>query len=357
MNSKKFHYFSVFFLIILLGQSFVFGQADPLPPPPLVKPVLKEEQIKSKQVSADDLVHFGDLIEIDVLGSFEYDWRGNLTPEGFLDKVEYGEKTFYGLCRDVDKIAEDIEKEYSKFLRGPKVVVRILDRSKRPNAFIYGAVKTHQRFLIKRPVKLNELIILSGGLTDRASGEIQIFRSPSASCSRLSKQTKTVESGENKNEEMFVNASQDNRSEFINIKISDLLKGKDEFNPQILTGDTVMVQEAKPIYVVGGVSNPKTISFRDEFTLTRAIASSGGLTEDADENNITIIRREELQTKIIKADLAKIKIGENEDILLKPYDIVDVPQKGRKNRVYSQMPEDIVTNQENNSKLPLMIID
>lgn len=356
MSYKKFHYFSVYFLIILLGQSFIFGQAD-LNPPPLVKPNSEDKQIKSSQISADDLVHFGDLIEVDVLGSFEYDWRGTLTPEGFLDKVEYGEKSFYGLCRDVDKIAQDIENEYRKFLREPKVEVRILDRSKRPNAFIYGAVKTQQRFSIKRPVKLNELIILSGGITDRASGEIQIFRSSGASCSQFIKQTETVESGESKTEERFVNASQDNRSQFINIKISDLLKGKDEFNPQILSGDTVTVQEAKPIYVVGGVSNPKTISSREEFTLTRAIASAGSLTKGADENNITIIRREGLQTKIINADLFKIKKGENEDILLKPFDIVDVPQKGKKNRVYSQIPEDIVINEGNNSKLPLVIID
>jgi protein involved in polysaccharide export with SLBB domain len=356
MNSKRFHYFSVFLLINLFGQSFVFGQADPLPPP-LENPTSKNEKIKPVQISADDLVHFGDLIEVDVLGSFEYDWRGTLTPEGFLDKVEFGDKSFYGLCRDVDKIAEDIEKEYGKFLREPKVEVRILDRSKRPNAFIYGAVKTQQRFSIKRPVKLNELIILSGGITDRASGEIQIFRSPSASCSQFLNTVETVESPENQQKERFLNASQDNGAQFINIKISDLLKGKEEFNPQILSGDTITIQEAKPIYVIGGVNNPKTISSREEFTLSRAIASAGSLTKDAEEKNITIIRREGTQTKIINADLSKVKKGEEDDVLLKPYDIVDVPQKGRKNRVYSQIPGEFDPKQENNLKLPLVIID
>ncbi|MDM7924023.1 MAG: hypothetical protein QUS14_17160 [Pyrinomonadaceae bacterium] len=37
---------------------------------------------------AAELIHYGDLIDIDVVGSFEYDWRGTLTQEGFIDGNE-----------------------------------------------------------------------------------------------------------------------------------------------------------------------------------------------------------------------------------------------------------------------------
>lgn len=335
---------------------FVLGQtADPPPLPESISE--KEEKATSNQVSINDLVHFGDLIEVDVLGSLEYDWRGSLNPEGFLDKVEYVDKSFYGLCRKVDEIAGEIEQAYSKFLRNPKVSVRILDRSKRPQAFIYGAVKMQQRFLIKRPVRLNELIILSGGLTDKASGDIQIFRSPTAGCSAFLDENETLEAGDKNKQEKFLNASQYNGSPFINIKISNLLKGRENSNPRILSGDVITVLEAKPIYVVGGVGSPQIISSRAEITLTRAIATAGGLTKEAEEGKIRVIRREGGETKVVVVDFGKIKIGEKEDILLKPYDVIDVPEKGKKEKNFTQISNDPNEEQIDSSKLPLTIID
>lgn len=313
------------------------------------------ENISDNQITINDLVHFGDVIEVDVLGSFEYDWRGTLNPEGFLDKVEFVDKSFFGLCRNVESIAEEIEIAYSKFLRDPKVIVRILDRSKRPKVFMYGAVKNQQRFMIKRPTRLNELIILSGGLTDKASGEIQIFRSANAGCATFI--NKSEKKAAEENQERFVNASQDNGSNFINIKISELLKGLEQANPRILNGDIITVIEAKPIYVVGGVENPKTISSREKLTLSRAIASAGGLTKDAEGQEITVIRRQDYQTKVLKANLEFIKSGEAEDLILEPYDIVDVPQKGKINRNYTKLRDELLDQKIDSSKLPLVIID
>ena len=132
-----------------------------------------------------NLIHLGDLVDVDVLGSFEYDWRGTLTPEGFLNGLDLLEERVFGLCRTEEEVAQEIAKGYGKFLREPKVVVKILDRSNRPNSTLFGAVKNPQRFQIKRLVHLNELIILAGGFTDKASGEIQIFRRASLSCASL----------------------------------------------------------------------------------------------------------------------------------------------------------------------------
>lgn len=351
----RFNWFSVS-LILLLCLNLIFGQANNITPLP--DDILdNDSKIEENQISYNELVHFGDLIEVDVLGSFEYDWRGNLNPEGFLDKVEFTDKSFYGLCRTVDEIAGEIEEAYAKFLRNPKVVVRILDRSKRPQVYIYGAVKLQQRFLVKRPVRLNELIILSGGLTDQASGDIRIFRSPTAGCSDFLDKNVGTKKVDGNGQERFVNARQDNGSSFINIKISDLLKGKYDSNPRILSGDVITILESKPIYVMGGVNIPQTISSRDEITLTRAIATAGGLTKDADQSEIRIIRREGFETKIIKIDFEKIKIGEKEDLLLKPYDVIDVPQRDKKNKKFTRVYRDFEDKQVESSKLPLAIID
>jgi protein involved in polysaccharide export with SLBB domain len=295
----------------------------------------------------------GDLIEIDVIGSFEFDWRGTISPEGFLSGINFVESPIYALCRSEEEIAAEVFKAYSKFLREPQIVVKILDRSNRPISVMLGAVKNPQRFQIRRAVYLNELLILSGGLTDKTSGEIQIFRPQNLSC-KVSK-LNTTNNGQSR--ERFVGASQDNGSQYINIRITDLLAGKKEANPQILNGDIITVFEARSVYVIGGVANPRRISFRNEITLSRAIDSAGGLAKNADAKKITIFRRETGETKIIEADLEKIRAKQADDIILKPFDIVEVTQEGGERRKIPPIVGEANLEAENPSKLPLRVID
>src|SRR5688572_1835097 len=98
-----------------------------------------------------ELIHFGDVIEVDVIGSYDYDWRGSINPEGFLDGLDTLENPIYALCRSELALAATIAREL-KVLRDPKVAVRILDRSSRAVAFVSGAVRSPKRFQIKRRV-------------------------------------------------------------------------------------------------------------------------------------------------------------------------------------------------------------
>ena len=296
--------------------------------------------------SQANLVHFGDLIEVDVIGSFEYDWRGSLTPEGFLDGLDSLESQIYGLCQSEEDLSTAVQKEFAKVLRDPKVAVRILDRSNRAVAFLNGAVRSPQRFQIKRAVHLNELLVLSGGITDRSSGEISIFRPANLSCTEPRNNT----DGE------FVKASQPRGAETFNIKIADILRGEQSANPRILSGDIVTVSEALPVYVIGGVNSPQRLSLRNQLTLSRAIATAGGLAKEAN-GNITIFRREGRETKLIQADLQKITAGQADDPVLKPFDIVDVPQKGKPSRTRPPVIDRGVSNSLTLASLPLRVID
>jgi protein involved in polysaccharide export with SLBB domain len=336
------------FLCIFFSQSQIFAQT----PVPTATP-----EIKNQSDAELNLIHLGDLIDVDVLGSFEYDWRGTLTPEGFLNGLDSLENPVFGLCRSEEDVAREIAKSYSKFLRDPQVVVKILDRSNRPNSTLFGAVKTPQRFQIKRTVFLNELIILAGGFTEKASGEIQIFRPASLSCGEIvPPQNQTTET-DNKSRERFISARQDNGSQFIDIRITDLLSGKKEANVQILAGDIVTVLEAQPIYVIGGVTTPRQIATRSQMTVSRAIAGAGGLAKNADATKITIFRRARNETKIIETDLDKIKAKLTEDIVLQAFDIVEVSQKGSDKRKYPPIVKIDDIGVENSTKLPLLIID
>lgn len=175
MKNRRLYYLSYIFLCIIFGRGLISAQTSTPEP-------VSENQTSQTTVSEESLIHIGDLIDVDVVGSIEYDWRGVLTNEGFLSFVNYSENPIYALCRDEDAVALDVAKSLSKFLREPKIVVKILDRSSRPASVLYGAVKTPQRFRIKRPVFLNELIINSGGFTERVSGEIQIYRPKNLNC-------------------------------------------------------------------------------------------------------------------------------------------------------------------------------
>jgi len=294
-----------------------------------------------------DLVHFGDVVDVDVLGSLDFDWRGTLTPEGYLNGLDKIEEQVYALCRSESAIATDIAKYYGKFLREPKVVVRIVDRGNRALAIVDGAVRKPQRYQIRRPVLLNELIILSGGITDRSSGEIAIYRPKSLNC---------LDQTAKPDSETFVKARQGNDSQNIAIRISDLLKARDGSNPPILSGDIVTVLQASPIFVIGGVNNPHQISSREEISLSRAIATAGGLSKDAVESQITIFRRDSGQSRTIAADLGKIRAGKDEDPILRPFDIVNVGQKGR---AKAKMPPVPTTENERERllNLPVRVID
>lgn len=305
-------------LVLVCVAAAVRGQSPPSPTP------------------TPELVHYGDLIDLDVEGGFEFDWRGRLSPEGFLDGLNtYGDPV-YGLCRSETDIAADVVKAYKRLLRDPVVTVRVIDRSNRAVATVDGAVKLPQRFQLRRSARLLELIVLAGGITDDAGGEIQLFRPPNLSCDRAQ-------------------SPAGNAAAVEVITIADLLSGKASANPVVHSGDLITVRGTMPIYVIGGVNNPRNIGARTVMTITRAIAAAGGLAKEADTGNVVIFRRDGGETRTIDVELEKINAGTATDIELRPLDIVEIGQKGRGKRTYPP----VLTGSPNKAPitLPLRVVE
>jgi len=272
-------------------------------------------------------IHFGDILEIDVAGSTEYNWRGTINPEGFIDGLELAQEPIYALCNTEKDLAEKIEKAYSKFLREPKITVRIVDIQNRPPAIMFGAIRNPSRFRLKRLVRLSELIRFADGLTENASGEIEILRSKKASC-----------------------IPYDEETQIIKIKISDLLEGKEESDPFILSGDIVTITEAKPVYVIGSVASPGKIFLRPNMTLSQAIASVGGLTKKSSKKAI-VFRKEKDKTTTIELDLDK----QSENFTVQAYDVIQVEEKGKPSGKVRL--EEIEEKKPTISQLPLKTIE
>jgi polysaccharide export outer membrane protein len=282
-------------------------------------------------------VHFGDIVDVDFVGGFEFDWRGGLTIDGDLDGLAEADPQIHALCRTEAEIAADVEKAYSKILKEPKVNVRIVDRSNRALVRLYGAVRTPSRYKLMRPVNLRELLVMSGGLTDDASGEISVFRPKDIGCEA------TPAAGESV-------------SRSIKIQVQDLIAGKSDADPEILSGDVVTVERAPAIYVIGAVNSPRPIYSRSEMTVSHAIASAGGLAKVADGRRVTILRRQGDETRPIEVDLIAAKTDPTKDAVLKPFDIIDVASRGGGKRKLPPQPEQNDRN-STRAELPLRIVD
>jgi protein involved in polysaccharide export with SLBB domain len=72
------------------------------------------------------------------------------------------------------------------------------------------------------------------------------------------------------------------------------------------------------------------MTLKDGLTLGRAIMMSGGVTRTAKSNDVHIYRVKEgkVGSEDVKVNYDAIRKGQEKDVLLKPYDIVDVRQSG-----------------------------
>lgn len=279
-----------------------------------------------------EMIHPGDLIEVDELGGFEYDWRGRLNPEGFLDGSAKIVDPIFGLCKTPAQLADAIREVYAKTLRDPRVVVRILDRSQRPVAILDGALRQPMRLQIRREVRLSELFVISGGFTDRASGEITLLRPSGQNC----------DSGADK-------------SPVTKIRISSILSGDKAANAVVRSGDLVTVESVPPVYVIGGVNRPGKVDWREGATVSRVVAAAGGVSTRGVSGSVSIFRREASGSRVIEADLDQVKAGTTEDVEVRPFDIIDVPIRGTPKRATPPVAEP-VESRIRTGPLPLRVI-
>ncbi|MFV0389761.1 MAG: SLBB domain-containing protein [Pyrinomonadaceae bacterium] len=314
------------------------------------------EATSNSAVDPDKLLHIDDLIDIDVIGSVEFDWRGRVSPEGYIEGLPFPSAPIVALCRNTNSIERQVETQLSKFLRDPDVKVRELDGSKRAEVLVTGAVMQPSRFRLLRKIKLDELLIKAGGLTDETNGKILIFRQSMASCNawinKLS-QNDPLGIGFTQNSLIDVSTFLPEKLSKIEINISDLLKGAPSANPEIFYGDTISAEKAQPVYVTGAVRTPTRIMFREGLTARRAINSAGG--ELGGAVQAFVFRNENGSMEKLPVDLSRQNTAEQSSVLLKPFDIIEVLGK---NVGEVQAPPAVeVPKQQGTEALPLRIIE
>lgn len=259
----------------------------------------------------------GDVLDVRVFGQPELSSSVQVDSDGNLSALPFLEKPIAAKCRTDKEVQKDITVAYSKFINNPQVSVRISERNSRQPATVFGAVRQPTRVEMKRRVRLNELMAVSGGFTERASGTIQILHTEPLMCPAPGEEAEAAPIDGTKIPLQI-------------IKISELRAGKIEANPVIRPGDYVLVTEAEPIYITGSVNSPSGIYLREGLMLSRALAMVGGARKEAKLSEIKIYRQiaGSANQEVITVDLAAIKKNQKPDVLLQAYDVIEVPEAG-----------------------------
>lgn len=333
------------FVVLLLG--------------PATAQVSPSGDIKPEQVAPNggligtensELIHFGDLVNVDIVGSTEFDWRGRITAEGVLGGLGFTEQPIFALCRETGHVASEIQSEYKKFLNNPIVNVEILDRSNRPPATLYGAVRQPQRFRLMRNATLKELLVLAGGFSENAAGVIEIARLPHASCTIKREAPTDATDSSDRN-------PYKGETRYSTIAISDLLAGGANANPLVLYGDIITVLRANPIYVIGEVANPGPVSISDGLTISRAISAAGGISGKESNKSIRLFRRNPTGTDVIVVSTDVTSEVRADTFEVKEYDIIEVFGGGSSQVRYPPVLRNADSFDRRTDELPIRIVD
>jgi polysaccharide export outer membrane protein len=265
----------------------------------------------------------GDTLDVRVFGQQDFNTVADVDGDGNIS-LPFVEKPIAARCRSEREIQKDIIAAYSKYLKNPQVSVRIVGRNSRPPAIVHGAVAMPQRVQMQRQIRLNDLLALAGGITERANGMIQVLHTEPVMCPAP---------GEVQEPEPTLTLSDGEKLQSFKVyRVSDIVAGREDANPVVRPGDVIKALEAEPVYITGSVVAPQGVYLHERQTLTGVLAMVGGVKKEAKSTDIRIYRQKQpgsVDRELIVADLTAIKKKQKEDVVLMPYDIIEVPESSR----------------------------
>lgn len=259
----------------------------------------------------------GDVLDLRVFNEAQFNGPLVVNDEGKVE-VPFIEHPIPAQCRTDREIKQDIVDALGKYINRPQVSLRVTEMRSRPPAVVFGAVRAPTRVQMQRRARLLDVLAFSGGVTDAAGGNVQIFHTEPLMCPEPEDEVVKPM--------IAVEPTDPTQARYEIYNLGDLRLGKEEANPLIRPGDIVIVQEAQPVYLTGAVVSPQGLYLRNGLQLTQALAMVGGLRKEAKSSAITIYRRQEGTTEPEKlvVNFNDIRKEKAPDIVLQPYDIIEV---------------------------------
>jgi polysaccharide export outer membrane protein len=260
----------------------------------------------------------GDVLDLRVYNEPQFNGLLVVNDEGNIE-VPFVDEPIPAKCRNDREIKQDIVHALSKYLKKPQVSLRITEMRSRPPAVVFGAVRSPSRVQMQRRAHLLDLLATSGGVTEAAGSDIQIFHTEPLMCPEPDDLSAVPVDSYKPTDPTQIG--------YDIYSVRDLKDGKVGANPVIRPGDIVIVQEARPVYITGAVRAPMNLYLQQGMQLKQAFAMVGGLSQQAKASEVIIWRRQKgsPEPKKMIVNYNDIKKEKIKDIELQAYDIVEVP--------------------------------
>ncbi|HUF03413.1 MAG TPA: polysaccharide biosynthesis/export family protein [Aridibacter sp.] len=262
------------------------------------------------------LVGPGDKLEGKVLGEPEFDFTAVIDETGQFS-IPFVDDPITAKCRTENDIRDDVKKKLEKYLKDPLVSVQVAERRTPEPVTVYGEVRNGSRVDLRRSATLLELLAFAGGVNmETAGGYVRVFRTRSLMCAE-----------EGTKDDWLAETDGGLEVPSRTYTIGNIQAAEPESNPRIYPGDLIIVEKAPPVYVIGEVGAIREIRItQNGLSLSEAIAQAGGFRERAKEKEIVIRRLKagSREREIITVNFKEIEAGNQQDVMLRPEDIVVV---------------------------------
>lgn len=287
------------------------------------------------------LIGPGDVLAVKALGEKDFDADAITVDEDGKVQIPFIDQPINASCKTERDLQLDIARLWSKFLKNPQVSLRVTDRKSRPPVSVIGEVGQNQQYILTRRVRLLEMLSLAGGPTAKNGGMVQLIRTRPPICadSEAMRRWESETAGQGASTRIY--------------NLMAVAQGSEDANPEILPGDIINVPKAAPVYVTGEVRKPGELELpAGGLPLTQAIAMASGNTTDAKTKDVKIYRRKQgaAQPEVLVANLDAIKKGGQKDIMLEPYDIVEV---GKQGETFGSFMTKLLTGLPNRIPIPI----
>lgn len=289
----------------------------------------------------DYVLDSGDLLGIEVFDVPELSRDVRISESGLISlpllpvRVHAAGLTAFQLQ---DKLAELLAA--NGLVSNPQITIEVKERHGQPITVV-GAVRTPMVIQAVRQMTLLEVLSRAGGIADDAAGQILVTHAPSpavlenAAADAGQATELTAEAGAEPATAADPELSAAGEALTVRVSLSDLLDtGDPQYNLALRGGDVVSVPRAGIVYAVGAVQRPGGFVMandRQQLTVLKLLALSGGLTSTAKKKNAVIIRQSaEADQRQVPIDLESILAFKTEDPLLLQSDILFVPNSSGK---------------------------
>jgi polysaccharide biosynthesis/export protein len=252
----------------------------------------------SSTEAAEYRVGVGDKIEINVFGHDDLSKIVEVRADGSVNYPLIGDMQVAG--KTVAEVDAEVTRTLGKdYLVDPQVSVDIREYQSRWVTII-GEVRTPGKYVLKRNMRLIDVLAEAGGATKEAGSRILI--------------TRQVENGSPR--------------QVILDRDRLLSQNNQDSNVLLQHGDIVTIGEKEVFYIRGEVTKPGAYLLESGMTVLKAISLAGGFTQFANRKQVDILRAGSsgVQSKVT-INVKAIEDGKKQDLPIQPNDTIIVPRR------------------------------